>query len=869
MSNTSNPAFQIRSDTSIFQIEIFTRRSVLEGFTWILGTNQFGDILNPGLNDPSGSPFTPNKSVNPYVGLDAVSVDTSMHIDPSGRQSPNTATVTINENVLVYAQRSITKTESTGSVQENTSTQLSTNTGSTLESLDDLVNIDPSNRVVRMKGRNDPQATKESGADTREATGIIFTEFSDQELDAKSQWIRFKKLLETELEPDDRIIIKTLSHTLLSRVKNWQDAMQPIFTGYITEISTNGSAGSNEQVVLSCKDNLYYCEISKFNIAPAMCLTPAIDQRTFRGFGQIEDVSLELAGFASNDKTITDQTLKGLDALAISDQFMEDFEYTTSTGVNELVNETATSAIIRLLTQDAFETCPILTIQKQNGNHIQYYLQSGITTNQVSYNNFLGPSGDNYPFLENRPLGAHGRIETVYAIPFFNQGGDVNSSMNQYLGEWNTVLELCGQIANNLDMEFFADECGRMVFKFPTHGVGMNLLPDNDFMPNILAKGAKIPYIIEDRNILQWDFKQQAPVCTVIKASAGVGIKNVTDPTLQFQNAVVVRFNGLTLLGNYPIGGGENLISKYGVRAQVLAPTDVLLAPTVVGSEGVNENKLLRSTLAQYAIMKGEIMNDIARFTGSVTAVEDSVIRIGQPIIIEKQLQEGDFGDFGFPQRDFYYVQGINRNLSVGNQPTMTLDLTVGRRYPELSGYERAYFSFWQYIARKYPGNQAIVFPDNALGASEQAANNFGETEPEAFFTFDSTTNSVKGPDKAKLTSITGDKDSDISLFTRKITKRVYQDLLPLVNDYTKQSAGFQARLNNPQQIFTRPARRVESTKIKKAGDFELIIEPLIKINSASLPDVFPEPQAPVSQIFQGYSMQDAITIYNDNFDIA
>jgi hypothetical protein len=155
------------------------------------------------------------------------------------------------------------------------------------------------------------------------------------------------------------------------------------------------------------------------------------------------------------------------------------------------------------------------------------------------------------------------------------------------------------------------------------------------------------------------------------------------------------------------------------------------------------------------------------------------------------------------------------------------------------------------------------------LGASEQAANNFGETEPEAFFTFDAATNSVKGPDKAKLSSITGDKDSDISLFTRKITKRVYQDILPLVNDYTKQSAGFQARLSNTQQIFTRPARRVESTKIKKAGDFELIIEPLIKINSAFLPDVFPDPQAPISQIFQGYSLQDAITIYNDNFDIA
>ena len=868
MSNELNPAFQIRSDTSIFQIEIFTRRSVLEGFTWILGTNQFGDILSPGTNDASGSPFTPNKSLNPYIGLDAVSVDTSMHIDPSGRQNPNTATVTINENVLVYAKRNVSKSESTGSVSEKTSTQLSINTGSTTEVADSLIGIDPSNRVTKVKGRNDPQASSESGAETREAQAIIFTEFSDQELDSKAQWVRFKKLLETELEPDDRIIIKSLSHTLLSRVTDWQDAMQPIFTGYITDIASNGSAGGNEQIILSCKDNLYYCEISKFNIAPAMCLVPAIDQRTFRGFGQIEEVPLELAGFASNDKTINDQTLKGLDALAISDQFMEDFEYNAATGVSELINETATSAIMRILTQDAFETSPILTIKKQNNTHIQYYLQSGVTTNQISYNNFLGPSGNNYPLLENRSLGAHGRIETVYAIPFFNQGAEVNASMNQYLGEWNTVLELCGQISNNLDMEFFADEFGRIVFKFPTHGIGMNLLPDNDFMPNVLANGNKIPYVIEDRNMIQWDFKQSSPVCTVIKASANVGVQAINDGVLQFQNAVVVRFNGINLLGNYPIGGGENLIAKYGVRAQVLAPTDVLLAPTVAGGEG-GENKLLRSTLAQYAIMKGEIMNDIARYTGSVTAIEDSVIRVGQPVVLEFKLREGDFEDFGFPQRDFYYVQGVNRNISVGNQPTMTLELTVGRRYTELSGYERAYFSFWQYIARKYPGNKSIVFPENADSIQNQVENNFGQNQPEAFFTFDTATNSVHGPDKAKLTSITGDKDSNIELYTRRITQRSYQDLLSLTNDYTKQSSGFQARLNNPQQIFSRPARRVESTKIKKIGDFELIVEPLIKINSQSLPDVFPDPQSPVSQIFQGYSLQDTISIYNDNFDIA
>src|SRR5690606_8505666 len=101
-----------------------------------------------------------------YIGLDAVSADVSMHIDPSGRQSPNTATVTLNEHILVYAKRNINKTETTGSLETSFGSNASLGTGSLEEAASNLINQDPSTR----SRRNDPKAAQESGNTVENAT---------------------------------------------------------------------------------------------------------------------------------------------------------------------------------------------------------------------------------------------------------------------------------------------------------------------------------------------------------------------------------------------------------------------------------------------------------------------------------------------------------------------------------------------------------------------------------------------------------------------------------------------------------------------------------------------------------------------------
>src|SRR5690606_17156844 len=123
------------------------------------------------------------------------------------------------------------------------------------------------------------------------------------------------------------------------------------------------------------------------------------------------------------------------------------------------------------------------------------------------------------------------------------------------------------------------------------------------------------------------------------------------------------------------------------------------------------------------------------------------------------------------------------RNISVGQTPTMTLSLTVGRRYPELSGFERAYFSFYQYIVRRHPHNSLLVYPDTSIPSSDMISDfekdvqsfnsidsqsslmdqikaNFGQNADGAFFTIDPETENVTGPTKDRLISITGDSGS-------------------------------------------------------------------------------------------------------------
>jgi hypothetical protein len=894
MTNSSggSPSFdETRSQSSIFQIEIHTRRSLIEGFTWVLGTNKEGNLL--GQDDPSSIPFDNNPFLIPSRGINAVAVDTSMAIDPSGKQSTNMANVTIDENVLVFARYNANSSSDTGFTDRKVSLDQPVGDGE----------VSANRPFQDPLTRNVQDVLKESGTDIRQSTNnhIVNVDISDTTSSTASGWVRMKKFIETEIEPEDRIVIKSLSHTELPFVgDNWEQALKPIFTGYIVSIGTSGAVGSNDIINLTCKCNLHYCEISKFNVSPTSEITGILDRKLNQFFdpsseasGVDADTGIGLRNLVQKSTEVNQahnhSTGSLLDIVNTSDSLMDQVQTSATIGYNELVNENATTLLLRLLTTDAFETVPVLTLNRSNNQTpIQYYLQSGVTTQQLSYNNILGPLGPNSPLINNRPNGPNGRLETILSIPFFNSGADGNSGIAQYMGEWNTVLDLCGMVANAVDAEFFADEAGRIVFKFPTHGVGINLLPNNDILPNLMAQGAKVPLVLQDRNVMNWNFNTVAPALTALKVSSGLGSTSISEESTFMQNVVIVRFDGTMTLGGVPIGGGENLISKFGVNGQNLPPNNLYIPGLFVSGDN-GGLKLGRAILAQYGVMKGETINDHIRQTATVTAIEDSAFTIGQPVAIEFRLREGDYSDqFGFPRKDFYYTQGIQRAIAVGQTPTMTLTLTAGRRYPELTGFERAYFSFYQYIARRNPSNHFLDFGNTTNNAtidqavSEMVKQQFGQTDAKAFFTIDDT-GAVIGPDKNELNKLTGGPESFLQgngIDTRRITARAYGDLLSQVNDLTKNSSGWSARVDTPiSQLFTRPVRRqTKQSGIIKQGNFEAILEPLLKMNLDKLAgdpnikaDIFPTPNEPVSKVFQGIGDRDLLfnRILNENIDLS
>ena len=89
------------------------------------------------------------------------------------------------------------------------------------------------------------------------------------------------------------------------------------------------------------------------------------------------------------------------------------------------------------------------------------------------------------------------------------------------------------------------------------------------------------------------------------------------------------------------------------------------------------------------------------RYSGSLTIIEDSAIKVGNPIRVHlydehpmKELTvEGKgtgmkFDKIKFPEQAVFYVVGIERNIDINNVSTMTLQLKAGRMMGKTSIYD-------------------------------------------------------------------------------------------------------------------------------------------------------------------------------------
>lgn len=65
------------------------------------------------------------------------------------------------------------------------------------------------------------------------------------------------------------------------------------------------------------------------------------------------------------------------------------------------------------------------------------------------------------------------RIEKIERIPFMPQIQGPNAS-ELFMGDFRDRLSFCTEAANKLNLEFFADEEGQIVFKIPSYNIGIN-----------------------------------------------------------------------------------------------------------------------------------------------------------------------------------------------------------------------------------------------------------------------------------------------------------------------------------------------------------------------------------------------------------
>lgn len=71
------------------------------------------------------------------------------------------------------------------------------------------------------------------------------------------------------------------------------------------------------------------------------------------------------------------------------------------------------------------------------------------------------------------------RIEKITKIPFLPKPAN-SSSGDLFNAELKERLQVCKEAAEKLMVEFFADECGNLVFKIPNYAIGINRLKDNN-----------------------------------------------------------------------------------------------------------------------------------------------------------------------------------------------------------------------------------------------------------------------------------------------------------------------------------------------------------------------------------------------------
>ena len=542
----------------------------------------------------------------------------------------------------------------------------------------------------------------------------------------KYDWVIAEK---ADIEPMDEIYIFAKSRR--AKESNGEYEFKQIFFGYISTVTKTYTAGQGGPVInISAEDHLKLLHISRIANLPVM----------------------------DNRLTIPGARLDGHGFWVIEDDYLYN-------GIDPNTLQPISSGASFVFT-NSFAGKEAHMIIKQ------LCIEAGIPLNKLEK-----------------------RIEKTSRVPFAVQlRGNISDIFS---GDFTTRLVYCQKAAEILNLEFFADEEGNIVWKIPSWNVGINRLPDNnmgydvsflyDVDGNLTQIGEngeveetiaaiqppaaqtrtvtkevtrKVVYTVKKGDTL-WDLAKKflgRPTRwpEIYKANKSK-IKdphyiypgqrfmiNVTEKVKVKEEiedpAPKKKDNGLTGEDGVPELSGltdnkirvifpDEIISfsfvdsdkEIYTSAQVTAETPLVHMAQTGAVQAVQRAVYDPGLIAKFGVRvfppvttpiiggaKGAeiyanllIIKSISnRYTGSLQIIEDSSIRVGDPIRFHiydetpfPELKKRDENFLSNPvnAQAVFYVDAIDRSISVNSVSTMTLSLRAGRMMGMPSLYDKAY----------------------------------------------------------------------------------------------------------------------------------------------------------------------------------
>lgn len=398
------------------------------------------------------------------------------------------------------------------------------------------------------------------------------------------------------LESNDEIII---------RLPGLDDKLYTTFQGYINTV-TPINTGEEHKIILECEDLTKRLRESRTNIRPSL------------NQGEAEvNASANTIPYA-NDKphyVITKALVRAYSNFYSVSGFDEELEKAESSGN-------------ALAVQDLYDKYTNYFIQEYPEGEIppQYiYVYKTSLANHTATAQYLGITLEEFQKMDLIGV-VSGTQQKAYQVSFMKSNWDF------WISEWKPVLQICKEIANSIEFEFFCNPEGVIYFR----PLNILLPAEVNDQANLTTPRVKKEYWLQDINIIEKSLHDTDDGILTIGIVQGNPVWGDLGPFDWLRSTYKDRVLG----------------RKYGPRvSQIISRIDL--------KDPESCRIYARAWLSR---------NNRKSRAGNVTMIGDARIRVGNPCYLEQE-------------NVIYYIDRVSHSFVAGQSYKMTLSLTYGR-YP-------------------------------------------------------------------------------------------------------------------------------------------------------------------------------------------